>query len=145
MCRFLSSTVEELQSLENIRRMKGWGEVDIEFLMYDPRMKYVNLEIVSFIEAVYWLSDDHLLNEIQKPWEGTGLYLLWAKPGRPKEMRLTRKLRAAWGHRHTLEAFPGFLEFSLIFVFFWVGMGIWKKPPKGKYYKQILLFFVSCW
>lgn len=52
MCRFVSSTVVELQSLENIRRMKGWGEVDIQFLIYDPCVKYFNLEMVSFIEAV---------------------------------------------------------------------------------------------
>lgn len=35
-----------------------------------------------------------------------------------KEIRLKRKLRAAWGHRHTLEVFLGLLEFSLLFVFF---------------------------
>lgn len=53
MCASVSSTREKLQSLENIRRMKGvGGRMEVKFIIYDPCVKDFNLEIVSFVEVL---------------------------------------------------------------------------------------------
>lgn len=52
MWRFVSSTGEKLQNLEDVTRGKGvGGGMEVKFIIYDPCMNYFNLEIVSFIEV----------------------------------------------------------------------------------------------
>lgn len=122
--------------------------MEVEFIIYDPCVKYFNLEMVSFIEVLNWTSNGHIVqvNEKQKLWDVTGLYLFWAKFSRPKEIRLRKKIESSLGTQTTLGAFLELLEFFLIcfcfYFYFLMRIGIW---GKGKYYKQILPFFVSCW
>lgn len=95
--------------------------MEVEFIMYDPYMTYFNLKIVFFIDMLNWIFNDYFVqvNKNQKPREETGLCLLWAKPRRPKEIRLTKKSEISLGAQTYTWDFPWIIGvFTCLFLFF---------------------------